>query len=75
MKITAHPNAGVSLASGGGFAYLVWEAVSELGYNISAPLAIWMAGGISAAALFIGRNGVEGVFRVLKNGTGGKPDA
>lgn len=69
-----HPNATVSLASGGVLGTLVWQAASELGYNITAPVAIWLASGIASAALFVGQNGYEGVLRVLKNGTQGTPD-
>lgn len=62
-----HPNATVSLGAGSGLGTLtVWGL--DQWTSIPAPAAAAIAGGVSALALFIGRNGVRGAVDLIWKG-------
>ena len=64
-----HPNATVGAVSGVGGGQIVVNIAKALGYTISTGWGITIAGGLTAVALFIGRNGIKGVWRKLMNGS------
>ena len=63
----AHPNATVAGGTSGAGVALVW-LLGYLGVHISAEIAVVIAGALTTLALFVGRNGVAGVWRLIVNG-------
>lgn len=69
MRSNRHPNAVASFASaGGGGAALVY-LLALAGVDLPAPLVPVVAGALSALVLFLGRNGLRGLVRVVWRGT------
>lgn len=71
MTPSDNPNAAV--AGGGGLASVgvVWFLGNVYPHvEISAELGAAIAGGVSAVLLFVGREGLRGIVRVILNGTG-----
>ena len=65
-----HPNAVVGgLAGSAGGAALI-EILDLFGVHVTGGTAVWLAGGLTALALLIGRRGFAGVWQTLKHGTG-----
>lgn len=63
-----NPNALVSLGSTAGGGELVVEIADRLGYSISTGWGIAVAGAISYVVLFVGREGIRGLFRRVWSG-------
>lgn len=61
-----HPNATVALISSVGLGSLVVQVCAHYGWNISTEWGLAIAGGLSTAALFLGRNGAVGTWRFVK---------
>ena len=75
MNPRNHPNAAVALVSSVGLGSLVVTVVQHwFDYKLSTQDGLYIAGGLSTAALFIGRNGAVGTWRTVKrlvmHGTG-----
>lgn len=70
-----NPNALVGGASGLIGAQLVLNIAKQFGWDVSPGWAVTIAAGASYVILFIGRNGLAGVWSLLKFGSGGKPKA
>ena len=65
-----HPNAVVGgLAGSAGGAALI-EILDLFGVHVTGGTAVWLAGGLTAVALFIGRRGFRGLARMLWRGSG-----
>lgn len=74
--MTKHPNAITSLVSSVGLGSAVVAALQHwLGWKLSTQDGLYVAGGLSTVALFVGRNGLVGTWRTVKrlvlHGTGG----
>ena len=70
-----HPNATIALVSSVGLGSLVVTVVQHwFGYALSPQTGVYVAGGLSTVALFVGRNGAVGTWRTVKrlvlHGTG-----
>jgi ABC-type enterobactin transport system permease subunit len=64
-----NPNAVVGGASGIGGGALVVAVLDLAGVQVTNPyLATTIAGAVTAVALFIGRNGIVGAFRMIWRG-------
>lgn len=68
--MTKHPNAIVGGASGAGGGALVVYLLGLLHAHIDLYAAGLIFTAASSLALFIGRNGIRGVWNLVKNGTG-----
>lgn len=66
-----HPNAIVGGTAGIGGGEIAVEVLDVLGVHVSGPAGVLIAGALTAVALFVGRRGLRGVWRVIVNGTGG----
>lgn len=64
-----HPNATVGLVSGSGIGTFVVWILAVAGVHVDAEAASAIAGGVAAFVLFVGRNGLRGVWRLMINGT------
>jgi len=64
-----HPNATVAGGTSGAGVALVW-LLGYLGVHISAEVAVVIAGALTTLVLFVGRNGLAGVWNLVKHGTG-----
>lgn len=62
-----HPNAAVAGGTTGVGVVVVW-LLGHFGVAVSAEVGAAIAGGAAAAALFIGRNGITGVWRRIVYG-------
>lgn len=66
-----HPNATVALVTGSGGGSLVAWLLDDVAHlNVSAAACAAIAGVVAAAALFVGRNGLKGVWNKIINGSG-----
>lgn len=65
--MTKHPNATVAGGTGG-TAALVVALLHASGIDISLDLAVAITAAVPPVALFIGRNGLRGVIRVVWRG-------
>lgn len=70
-----NPNALAGGAAGLIGAQLVLNLAKLLGWDISPGWAVTIAAGASYVVLYVGRNGLAGVWGLLKFGTGGPPKA
>ncbi len=66
--ISNNPNAAVSLVTGGGLGSLIAWGAGKLGAPLTPTDGAAIAGAVSAAALYVGRDGIRGLLRVLMNG-------
>lgn len=64
-----HPNATVGTISGIGGGELVVNVAKAFGYNISTGWGIAIAGAVTGVVLFVGRNGVVGVWQRILHGS------
>jgi hypothetical protein len=70
--VAKHPNATTTLVTSSGGGALVSWLLDDVGhFGVPAFACAAIAGGLGAAALFIGRNGLHGVVRFLWRGTAG----
>ena len=67
-----HPNAVIGGAAGIGGGEIVVEIADRLGWTLSTGWGIAIAGGITSVVLFVGRNGLKGVWRTVVHGN--KPE-
>lgn len=69
-----HPNATVSLVSGSGVGSIVAWLLDDVGHLGISPVAcVAIGGAISALALFIGKEGLQGTWNLILHGSkGGK---
>lgn len=65
-----HPNAATSLIAGGGGGSAVYAILNAAGVHVTPEVAIWIAAAASTVVLFVGRNGLQGVARIIWRGTG-----
>lgn len=65
--MSSHPNATVSLGAGSGLGALIVWALT-LWTTVPPPAAAAIAGAVSALALLVGRNGVQGAVRIIWKG-------
>lgn len=72
MAALPHPNATTSLVSGIGGGEAVVNIANQFGWHITTGWGITIAGLVSGAVLFVGRNGFAGVWGILKHGTASK---
>lgn len=63
-----HPNAAAGGLSGAGLGTLIVFALGKAGVHLEPEAASAIAGATAAAALFVGRNGVAGVWRLIVRG-------
>jgi len=63
-----HPNATVA-ASGSGTAILIVWLLGLLGVDIGAEVGAAIAGATATGLLFIGRNGLKGLMRIVWQGS------
>ena len=70
-----NPNAIVGAGAAGVGGQIVLEVTSWFGWTVSTGLAIWIAAGIAGVVLFIGRDGLVGVWELVRYGSNGKPVA
>lgn len=68
-----NPNALVGAGAAGVGGQIVLEVTSWFHWTISTGLAIWIAAGIAGVVLFVGRDGLAGVWERVRYGTSGKP--
>jgi len=66
--MSSHPNATVA-ASGSGTAILIVWVLGLLGLNIGAEVGAAIAGATATSLLFIGRNGLKGLMRIVWQGS------
>jgi hypothetical protein len=65
-----HPNATTAGVSGIGGGAAVVEILDQAGVHVSGPVGALIAGSLATVALFVGRNGLRGVWNAILNGTG-----
>jgi hypothetical protein len=66
--VSNNPNA--SLAAGStGVGVVVIYLLGLLGVSLSPEVAVALGGGVTAALLFVGKNGLKGVWRVIWRGS------
>lgn len=71
--LKSNPNAAVS-AVGTGIAELVIYLLDRYAHvHLSGPYQLLVAGCVSSGLLFLGRNGIEGVIRLVVRGNGATP--
>lgn len=68
-----NPNAAVAGTTSGAGVLLVWLLGNVFHIDLSAELGAAIAGGVGTVALFIGREGISGVWHTLWRGN--KPPA
>jgi len=71
----SHPNATVGTISGIGGGEIVVNVAQALGYHISTGWGITIAGALTGLVLFVGRNGVKGVWSFFVHGSKGPSPA
>jgi hypothetical protein len=69
--VNRHPNATVA-GTTGGTAALVVALLHAAGVEVSVDVAVAVVAAVPPVALFIGRNGVRGVIRMLWRGRGSR---
>jgi len=69
--VKKHPNTAVAIVSTFGLGTAVVKVADHFGAHLSAEEGLAIAGGIVTLALFIGRNGFEGIKNVILHGTNG----
>lgn len=69
-----HPNATVAAGGSGLSAFIVWICGNVLHWSLSAEDGAIIAGTVSAAVLFVGRNGIRGLWRRIWDGQEGTAD-
>lgn len=65
-----HPNAAVAAGGSSLSVFVVWLFTNVLHWPLSAEDGAAIAGAVAALALFVGRNGLRGVWRRIVDGTG-----
>lgn len=73
MVTVKNPNALVGAVSGIGGGQIVINLARLFGWNVSTGWALTIAGAATYVVLFVGRNGLVGVWHVLKFGAGNTP--
>lgn len=66
-----NPNAIAGVAGAGLGGQIVLEVSSWFGWSISSGLAIWIAALVTGFVLYVGRNGLKGLWRKVWNGQQG----
>lgn len=69
MAAIPHPNATTSLVSGIGGGEAVVNIANQFGWHISTGWGITIAGLLSGAVLFIGKNGIAGAWARIMHGS------
>lgn len=69
--VTRNQNAAVGGGTGIGGGLIVVTALGWAGVDLSAEAGVVIAGAIAAAALYVGRKGIRGVFRTVWRGNEG----
>lgn len=69
-----HPNAAVAAGGSSLSAFIVWICGNVLHWSLSAEDGAIIAGAVSALVLFIGRNGIRGLWKRIWNGQDGAAD-
>jgi len=64
-----HPNAAVAAGGSSLSVFVVWLFTNIFHWSLSAEDGAAIAGAVAAAALFVGRNGLRGVWRRIVDGT------
>lgn len=65
-----HPNAAVAAGGSSLSVFVVWLFTNVFHWSLSAEDGAAIAGAVAAFALFVGRNGVRGVWRRIVDGAG-----
>lgn len=70
-----HPNAVIGGAGGGsGLGTLTVWLLGRYHVHLTQEQAAAIAGGVAALVLFVGRNGLRGVWRTIMDGSGRRPN-
>jgi len=64
-----HPNAAVAAGGSSLSVFVVWLFTNVFHWSLSAEDGAAIAGAVAAAALFVGRNGLRGVWRRIVDGS------
>lgn len=66
-----HPNAAAAATTGGLATFVVWLSGNVFHWSLSAEDGAIIAGAVATVVLFIGRNGLKGLWRKIWNGQEG----
>jgi hypothetical protein len=66
--VRRNPNAAVALTSGSGVGALAVWGLTAAGVGIPPEIGAVLAGAVSAAVLFVGKNGLVGVWGLVMRG-------
>jgi hypothetical protein len=66
-----HPNAAAAATTGGLATFVVWLAGNVFHWSLSAEDGAVIAGAVATVVLFVGRNGLKGLWRKIWNGEEG----
>jgi hypothetical protein len=69
-----HPNAAAAATTGGLATFVVWLSGNVFHWSLSAEDGAIIAGAVATVVLFIGRNGLKGLWRKIWNGQEGGAD-
>lgn len=67
-----NPNAAVGAGGSGLSVFVVWLATNVFHWSLSAEDGAVIAGAVVTVVLFVGRNGIKGLWKRLINGTSGQ---
>jgi hypothetical protein len=73
LNLSSNPNAAVALASGSGLGELVILLFNHVfHWSLTPEQAVPIAGAVAAGVLFLGKNGLKGVWKIIWGGTATK---